>query len=110
MPRRSLAASAAVAALAVGLRAGSASAVEFECGAFLRMHGLLRRASAACGYAAYNPQIVERARSCFGEVGAGPGAREMRAGAAQFDRMDAIRDRDAFCADLARRFPMVVRP
>lgn len=94
--------------LAQGTHAGRAAA--FDCEGFLRMHGLLRRAMRDCGFAAYNPSIVDRARTCFDALGGRQGAEAMRAGAAEFERWRSIRARDAMCASLTARFPMVVRP
>ena len=74
------------------------------------MHGLLRTAMRECGFAAYNPSIVDRAQVCFEAVGGRKGAGAMRAGAAEFERWRSIRSTDALCANLAARFPMVVRP
>jgi hypothetical protein len=74
------------------------------------MHGMLRRASAACGYSAYNPAIVDRARTCFEAVGSRRGVDEIRSGAAEFERWQVVRHRDTLCATLAARFPMVVQP
>lgn len=99
---------AASASIAVFLFA-SGPAQAFDCEALLKLHGLLRRASPACGFNAYNETIVERARTCFDEVGRERGADDIQAGADEFERMDAVRNRDALCLDLGRRFPMVVR-
>lgn len=88
----------------------AARAAEFDCDGFLRMHGLLRTAMRECGFAAYNPAIVERARTCFDAVGGRQGAEAMRAGAAEFERWRSVRSHDALCANLTVRFPMVVRP
>lgn len=88
----------------------AARAADFDCEGFLRMHGLLRTAMRECGFAAYNPSIVDRARTCFEAVGERKGAGAIRAGAAEFERWRSIRSPDALCADLATRFPMVVRP
>ncbi len=96
--------------LLAGRIAAPAAAPPFACTDFLRMHGLLRRAAAACSFSAYNPVIVERARRCFDEVGTHVGVGEMYAGAADFDRMAAQRDRDGLCLSLSARFPMVVQP
>jgi hypothetical protein len=74
------------------------------------MHGMLRRASAACGFTAYNSAIVDRARICFDAIGSRPAAEAMHSGAAEFERWQAIRNRDALCATLAAKFPMVVQP
>ncbi|MDB5647347.1 hypothetical protein [Methylobacterium sp.] len=71
---------------------------------------MLRRATAACGFTAYNPAIVERAHACFDALGSRLGAEEMYAGAAEFERWQSVRRRDALCAILAGKFPMVVRP
>lgn len=87
-----------------------ASAADFDCAGFLRMHGMLRRASAACGFTAYNPTIVDRARTCFDAIGGSRGAEEMYSGAAEFERWQAVRHRAALCQTLAAKFPMVVRP
>ncbi|TXN22442.1 hypothetical protein [Methylobacterium sp. WL9] len=81
----------------------------FDCEALLKLHGLLRRASVPCSFTAYNETIVERARVCFEELGPEQGVADIRAGAGEFERMDAVRGRDALCFDLGRRFPMVVR-
>lgn len=71
---------------------------------------MLRRASAACGFRAYNPAIVDRARTCFEAIGSRRGADEIRSGAAEFERWQAVRHRTTLCATLAARFPMVVQP
>ncbi|MBY0252031.1 hypothetical protein FVE89_11805 [Methylobacterium sp. 2A] len=111
MPRRAASYPLALTVVAVcGAAAPAAVAAPFACSDFLRMHGLLRRAAAICGYSAYNPAIVERARSCFEAVGSREGARQMYAGASEYDRMAAVRNRDALCLSLASKFPMVVRP
>ncbi|AYO83246.1 hypothetical protein EBB05_13895 [Methylobacterium brachiatum] len=111
MPRRAASYPLALAlVVACGVPAPAAAAAPFACSDFLRMHGLLRRASAICGYSAYNPAIVERARRCFEAVGSREGARQMYAGASEYDRMEAVRNRDALCLSLASKFPMVVRP
>lgn len=94
--------------LAAGAR--PASAADLECTDFLRMHGMLRRASAACGFTDYNPAIVDRARACFDALGSRHGAEAMHAGGAEFERWQTVRNRDALCKTLADRFPMVVRP
>ncbi|ACS43819.1 hypothetical protein [Methylorubrum extorquens] len=47
---------------------------------------MLRKASAACGFASYNPAIVDRARSCFDALGSRRGAEAMHTGAAEFER------------------------
>lgn len=49
----------------------AARAADFDCEGFLRMHGLVRTAMRECGFAAYNPSIVDRARTCFEAVGDG---------------------------------------
>jgi hypothetical protein len=87
-----------------------ASAGGFSCLDFLRMHGLLRKAQGACGFAAYNPVIVDQARACFDAVGNRRGSGEMLAGAAEFDRLGTIRSREAICTSLAAKFPMVIDP
>ena len=89
---------------------GSASSTDFDCGGFLKMHGMLRRATAACGFTAYNPDIVDRARACFDALGSRRGAEEMYAGAAEFERWQSIRQRDTLCATFAAKFPMVIQP
>ncbi|MCJ2044126.1 hypothetical protein MKK58_06210 [Methylobacterium sp. J-078] len=71
---------------------------------------MLRKASAACGFTAYNPTIADRARTCFDAVGSNHGAQELYAGAAEFERWQAVRHRDVLCQTLAAKFPMVVRP
>lgn len=87
-----------------------ASSAKFECAAFLRMHGMLRRASTACGYTDYNPAIVDRARACFDALGSRRGAEAMHSGAAEFERWQAVLSRDALCRTLTDTFPMVVEP
>ena len=62
-----------------------ASAEDFDCAGFLRMHGMLRRASTACGFTAYNPAIVHQARTCFDRLGSRRGAEAIRSGAAEFE-------------------------
>lgn len=99
---------AGVLILAPGSR--PASAADFDCAGLLRMHGMLRRASVACGFTAYNPTIVDRARTCFDAIGGSRGTEEMHSGAAEFERWQAVRHRDALCQTLAAKFPMVVRP
>ena len=94
--------------LAAGAR--PAPAADFDCAGFLRMHGMLRRASAACGFTDYNPDIVDRARACFDALGGRQGAEAMHSGGAEFERWQAVCDRDALCKTLTDRFPMVVRP
>ena len=96
--------------LLAGRIAAPAAAPPVACMDFLRMHGLLRRAAAACSFSAYNPAIIEHARRCFDEVGARTGTGEIYAGAAEFDRMAVLRGRDVLCLSLSTRFPMVVRP
>ena len=71
---------------------------------------MLRRASVACGFTAYNPTIVDRAHDCFDALGSRRGAEEMYSGAAEFERMQSIRQRDALCASLASKFSMVFKP
>ncbi len=87
-----------------------AAARTFACTDFLRMHGLLRRATAVCRFSSFNPAIVEQARECFEEVGSSIGATEIYTGAAQFDRLTAVRNLDAVCAELSFKFSTVVRP
>jgi hypothetical protein len=87
-----------------------ASAADFQCADFLKMHGMLRRASAACGFTAYNPAIVDRAHTCFDGVGSRRGAEAMHSGAAEFERWQSVRQRDTLCEFMAAKFPMVVRP
>lgn len=87
----------------------SGPAHAFDCEALLKLHGLLSRASVACSFTAYNETIVERARVCFAEVGPEQGVSDIRAGAGEFERLNAFRNRDALCLELGRRFPMVVR-
>jgi hypothetical protein len=94
--------------LAAGAR--PAPAANFDCAGFLRMHGMLRKASAACSFASYNPAIVDRARTCFDALGSRRGAEAMHTGAAEFDRWQSIRNLDALCGTLAAKFPMVVKP
>ena len=86
-----------------------ASAEDFDCAGFLRMHGMLRRASTACGFTSYNPVIVHRARACFDALGSS-GAKAIRSGAAEFEGWWAVRNRDALCKTLVDKFPMVVQP
>ncbi len=111
---RGLRAGLGAAIVCVGLildtRAQPASAADFDCAGFLRMHGMLRRASTACGYTAYNPAIVERARACFDTLGSVRGAEAMHSGAAEFERLKAVRNHDALCESVAARFQMVVQP
>lgn len=80
-----------------------------DCEAFLRMHGLLRRAANKCSFTQYNPEIVERAKQCYEELGASTAAPLMLKGADDFNLKAEVRGEVAFCADLAKRFPMVVR-
>jgi hypothetical protein len=94
----------------IGFVNGPASAVDLPCGDFLRMHGMLRKAAAACRFSAYNPAIVDRAHVCFDALGSRRGAEEMYAGAAQFEHMLSVRSSEAVCATLARTFSMVIRP
>ena len=68
------------------------------------MHGMLRKASAACGFASYNPTIVDRARTCFDALGSRRGAEAMHTGAAEFERWQFIRNYDALCGTLAAKF------
>lgn len=85
----------------------SASAV--DCAPFLRMHGLLRWASNRCAFAQYNPAIVETARQCFDQLGASAAAPLMWAGREEFERAASLRGLGPFCAEIERKFPMVVR-
>ena len=87
-----------------------ASAKEFDCSGFLRMHGMLRRASTACAFTSYNPGIVDRARACYDALGSRRGAEAIRSGAAEFEGWWAVRNRDALCKTLVDKFPMVVQP
>ena len=87
-----------------------ASAESFDCFGFLMMHGMLRRASTACGFSSYNPVIVHRARACFDALGSSSGAKAIRSGAAEFERWQAVRSRGALCKTLVDKFPMVVQP
>ena len=87
-----------------------ASAKEFDCSGFLRMHGTLRRASTACAFTSYNPGIVDRARACYDALGSRRGAEAIRSGAAEFEGWWAVRNRDALCKTLVDKFPMVVQP
>jgi hypothetical protein len=96
--------------LALPLSLHPAAAGGLDCDDVLRMHGFLRTAARVCGFTRYNEDIVADARSCFDAVGSVRGARDMYAGADEFTRVDAIRDRDGLCADLLRRFPTAVRP
>ncbi|SFU94445.1 MULTISPECIES: hypothetical protein [unclassified Methylobacterium] len=99
---------ATVMLLLPGMR--SATAADFDCVGFLRMHGLLRRASTACGFTEYNPAIVDRARICFDALGSRRGTEEVQSGVAEFERLRSTRHHDAVCAMLAAKFSMVVRP
>lgn len=85
----------------------SASAV--DCAPFLRMHGLLRWASNRCAFAQYNPAIVETARQCFDQLGAAAAAPLMWAGREEFEQAASLRGLGPFCAEIERKFPMVVR-
>lgn len=60
--------------LAIRSSGHAASATDFDCSAFLRMHGMLRRVSAVCGFTTYNPVIVDRAHACFDAVGSRGGS------------------------------------
>jgi len=93
-------------ALTVGL-AGQTPAR--DCEAMLQMHGFLRRAANQCAFERYNPSIVDAARQCFDDLAPGVGARAMYAGADEFERMASLRGKHPACADIGRRFPMVVR-
>lgn len=85
------------------------SAGAVECVLFLRMHGLLRWASNRCAFAQYNPAIVETARQCFDHLGASAAAPLMWAGRDEFERAASVRGLEPFCAEIERKFPMVVR-
>lgn len=67
-----------------------APAADFECATFLSMHGMLRRASATCGFTAYNPVIVDRARVCFNAICSRHGTEEIRSGVAEFERPSTV--------------------
>jgi hypothetical protein len=71
---------------------------------------MLRRASATCGFTAYNPAIVDRARVCFNAIGSRHGTEEIRAGVVEFEQSLAVNSKHAICATLAAKFPMVVLP
>ena len=73
------------------------------------MHGLLRKAQGVCGFTAYNPAIVDRAHACFDAVGNQQGAKEIYAGAAEFERLRAVHGVDAACEKLVSQFPMVIK-
>ncbi|GLS71617.1 hypothetical protein GCM10007890_36300 [Methylobacterium tardum] len=96
-----------VALLPLTLAYGPARAI--DCTDFLRMHGMLRQAQAQCTFESFNPEIVDTARRCFDQVGSGKGARAIRAGAKEFDRLADLRGRNAACALIKRNFPMVIR-
>ena len=87
-----------------------ASAEDFDCSGFLRMHGMLRRASTVCGFTRYNPDIVDRARACFDALGSLHGSEAIRSGAVEFEGWLAVRNRDGLCKTLADKFSMVVQP
>ncbi|TXN07492.1 hypothetical protein FV222_02175 [Methylobacterium sp. WL103] len=99
---------AIVMVLLLGMR--STTAADFDCVGFLRMHGMLRSASTACGFTDYSPVIVDRARLCFDALGSRRGTEEMQSGMAEFERLKSTRHHDAVCAMLAAKFSMVVRP
>lgn len=80
-----------------------------DCTDFLRMHGMLRRAQAQCGFERFNPEIVDTARRCYEKLGPGIGAPSMRTGANEFDRMAFSRGKAAACALIGARFSMAVR-
>ena len=84
-------------------------AASVDCAPYLRMHGMLRRAQAQCTFTDYNPEIVETARRCYGQVGPSVGASAVFAGADEFDRMASLRGPDLTCSQIERLYPMVVR-
>jgi hypothetical protein len=88
---------------------GNGPAGAVECTDFLRMHGFLRRAQAACAFERFNPEIVDTARHCYERLGEGVGEPAIRGGAEQFERMASLRGKHAACAEVERRFPMAVR-
>ncbi|MET3695317.1 hypothetical protein [Methylobacterium goesingense] len=97
-------------AMAMILSAGFLEpAVARDCEGLLRMHGLLRRGASQCAFEQYNPEIVEAARQCFGEVAPGVGEHSMYAGAAEFDQMASLSGQGRACSEIERRFPMAVR-
>jgi hypothetical protein len=108
--RAAIGATAVAGVLILAPGARPASAADFDCAGLLRMHGMLRKASVACGFTAYNPAIVDRARTCYDALGSRHGAEAMHAGGVEFERWQAVRDRDVLCKTLSDRFPMVVRP
>lgn len=87
-----------------------ASAEDFDCAGFLRMHGMLRRASMSYGFTSCNPGIVDRARTCFDRLGSRRGAEAIRSGAAEFEGWGAVRNRDAVCKTLVDKMATAIAP
>lgn len=73
------------------------------------MHGMLRRAANQCSFTQYNPEIVDKAKQCYEQIGSKTAAPLMFKGADEFDRKASVRGQHAFCAEIAKEFPMVVR-
>ena len=88
---------------------GPGAVQALECEAFLQMHGMLRRAANQCAFTQYNPEIVDKAKQCYEQLGSKTAAPLMFKGADEFDRKAAVRGQQAFCAEIAKEFPMVVR-
>jgi hypothetical protein len=50
------------------------------------MHGLLRRAADQCAFTQYSPEIVDKAKQCYEQLGSKTAAPLMLQGADDFDQ------------------------
>lgn len=80
------------------------------CEQVVSLHGLLTRAQYQCGYADYNPELIEDSAKCFKhELGEEYGTKVLKFGMREFDRNEKEIGHKKLCADLLKSYPQYIK-